>query len=90
MARLSGYRRKKSSCRKFEASATKRKPNFDQYVEEQLKDEGFAEPFKKAEEAWDVALDLAALRKESGLSQKAPAKRAGATLQQISRMESTS
>lgn len=48
----------------------KRKTNFDQYLEEQLKDEGFAERFKKAGEAWDIALELAALRKESGLSQK--------------------
>jgi hypothetical protein len=40
----------------------KRKTNFDQYLGEQLKDEGFAERFKKAGEAWDVALKLAALK----------------------------
>jgi hypothetical protein len=57
----------------------KRKTNFDQYLGEQLKDEGFAERFKKAGEAWDVALELAALRKESGLSQKELAERAGTT-----------
>jgi transcriptional regulator with XRE-family HTH domain len=68
----------------------KRKTNFDQYLEEQLKDEGFAERFKKAGEAWDVALELAALRKESGLSQKELAKRIGTTQQQISRLESPS
>ena len=68
----------------------KRKTNFDQHLEEQLKDEGFAERFKKAGEAWDVALELAALRKESGLSQKELAKRVGTTQQQISRLESTS
>ena len=68
----------------------KRKTNFDQYLEKQLKDEGFAERFKKAGEAWDVALELAALRKESGLSQKELAKRAGTTQQQISRLESPS
>ena len=68
----------------------KRKSNFDQYLKEQLKDEGFAERFKKAGEAWDVALELAALRKESGLSQKELAKRVGTTQQQISRLESTS
>jgi hypothetical protein len=33
----------------------KRKTNFDQYLGAQLKDEGFAERFKKAGEAWDVA-----------------------------------
>ncbi len=43
----------------------KRKTNFDQYLEEQLKDVVFAERFKKAGEAWDVALGLAALRGES-------------------------
>jgi len=68
----------------------KRKTNFDRYLEEQLKDEGFAERFKKAGEAWDVALELAALRKESGLSQKELAERVGTTQQQISRLESTS
>jgi DNA-binding XRE family transcriptional regulator len=68
----------------------KRKTNFDQYLEEQLKDEGFAECFIKAGESWDVALGLAALRKESGLSQKELAERVGTTQQQISRLESTS
>jgi len=68
----------------------KKKTNFDRYLEEQLKDEDFAERFKKAGEAWDVALELAALRKESGLSQKELAKRVGTTQQQISRLESPS
>jgi len=71
-------------------SALKGKTNFDRYLEEQLKDVVFAERFKKAGEAWDVALELAALRKESGLSQKELAKRVGTTQQQISRLESTS
>ena len=53
----------------------KRKTNFDRYLDEQLNDPGFAERFKKAGEAWDVALELATLRKESGLSQKERAKR---------------
>src|SRR4030043_215301 len=68
----------------------KTKTNFDQYLEEQLKDKDFAARFKKAGEAWDVALKLAALRKESGLSQKELARRAGTTQQQISRLESPS
>ena len=41
----------------------KRRTNFDLYLEEQLKDSGFAGRFKKAGEAWDVALRLA--RRES-------------------------
>ena len=68
----------------------KRKTNFDQYLEEQLKDVVFAKRFKKTGEAWDVALELAALRKESVLSQKELAKRVGTTQQQISRLESMS
>jgi len=36
----------------------KRKTNFDRYLEEQLKDKDFAERFRKAGEAWDVALKL--------------------------------
>jgi transcriptional regulator with XRE-family HTH domain len=71
-------------------SGMKRKTNFDQHLEEQLKNEDFADRFKKAGEAWDVALKLASLRKESGLSQKELAQRAGTTQQQISRLESPS
>jgi transcriptional regulator with XRE-family HTH domain len=64
--------------------------NFDQYLAEQLRDADFAARFKKAGEAWDVALKLASLRKASGLSQKELAKRVGTSQQQISRLESPS
>lgn len=64
--------------------------NFDKYLKEQLKDKDFAERFRHAGEAWDVALKIAALRKEAGLSQKELAKRLGTTQQQISRLESPS
>ncbi len=53
----------------------RRKTNFDLYLEEQLKDADFAGRFKKAGETWDVAVQLAALRKDSGLSQKELARR---------------
>ena len=66
----------------------KRRTNFDRYLENQLKDRDFAARFQKAGEAWDVALQLAALRKESRLSQKELAKRVGTSQQQISRLES--
>jgi hypothetical protein len=46
------------------------KTNFDLFLEEQLKDPDFAERFKRAGEAWDVALQLAALREKAGFSQK--------------------
>ena len=68
----------------------KQKTNFDLYLEKQLRDPDFAERFKKAGEAWDVALQLAALRKESGLSQKELARQTGTSQQQISRLESPS
>ena len=68
----------------------KPKTNFDLYLEEQLKDKGFAERFKKAGEAWDVAIRLASLREKTGLSQKELAKRVGTSQQQISRLESPS
>jgi len=68
----------------------KRQTNFDAYLAENLKDPNFAERFKKAGEAWDVAIQLTSLRKESGLSQKELAKRVGTSQQQISRLESPS
>jgi transcriptional regulator with XRE-family HTH domain len=67
----------------------KGKTNFDIYLEEQLKDKDFAERFKRAGEAWDVAIQLASLRKDSGMSQKELARRVGTSQQQISRLEST-
>jgi hypothetical protein len=41
------------------------KTNFDLFLEEQLRDPVFAERFKQAGEAWDVALQLAALREQA-------------------------
>jgi len=65
-----------------------KKTNFDVYLEEQLKDPAFAERFRQAGAAWDVALQLAALRKKAGLSQKELARQLQTTQQQISRLES--
>ena len=65
-----------------------KKTNFDRYLEEQLKDPAFATRFKRAGEAWDVALQIASLREEAGLSQKDLAKLLGTSQQQISRLES--
>jgi AraC-like DNA-binding protein len=52
-----------------------RKTNFDRYLEEQLQDPAFAARFEAAGEAWDVSLQLAALRQQAGLSQKQLARR---------------
>ena len=68
----------------------KRKTNFDKYLETQLKDQDFAERFKKAGNAWEIALQIAALRKEAGISQKELARRLGTSQQQVSRLESPS
>ncbi len=55
----------------------KNKTNFDRYLEEQLKDPEFAQRFQKAGEAWDVALQIAALRNEAGMTQTELAKKVG-------------
>jgi transcriptional regulator with XRE-family HTH domain len=68
----------------------RRRTNFDLYLQEQLKDPDFAERFRKAGEAWDVAVQLASLREEAGLSQKQLARKVGTSQQQISRLESPS
>ena len=69
---------------------TMKKTNFDKYLEEQLKDPEFAARFERAGEAWDVALQIAALRNEAGLSQKDLAKLLKISQQQVSRLESPS
>jgi transcriptional regulator with XRE-family HTH domain len=66
------------------------KTNFDLFLEEQLRDPDFAERFQRAGEAWDVALQIAALREKAGLSQKDLACKLHTSQQQISRLESPS
>jgi transcriptional regulator with XRE-family HTH domain len=66
------------------------KTNFDLFLEEQLKDPDFAERFKRAGEAWDVAMQLTALREKAGLSQKQLARKLHTSQQNISRLESPS
>jgi transcriptional regulator with XRE-family HTH domain len=62
--------------------------NFDLYLDKQLKDDAFAERFKAAGNAWDIALQIAKLRHRAGLTQKELAKQLGTSQQQISRLES--
>ena len=66
------------------------KTNFDVFLEEQLRDPDFAERFKRAGEAWDVALQIAALRERAGLSQRDLARKLKTSQQNISRLESPS
>lgn len=65
-----------------------KKTNFDQFLEEQLRDPAFAARFKEAGEAWDVALQIAALREKAGISQKELAHKLHTSQQNISRLES--
>ena len=65
-----------------------KKTNFDRYLERQMQDPGFAARFEQAGEAWDVALQLAALREQAGLSQRDLARKLKTSQQQISRLES--
>ena len=68
-----------------------RKPtNFDLYILQRLSHPDLAEKFGKSGKAWDIAFQIASLRKKSGLSQKELAKRVGTSQQQISRLESPS
>ena len=63
-----------------------KRTNFDRYLEEQLKDPVFAERYERAGEAWDVALQLTALREQAGLSQSQLARLLRTTQQQVSRL----
>ena len=67
-----------------------RRTNFDVFLEEQLRDPDFAERFRRAGDAWDVALQIAALREKAGLTQKELARKLKTSQQQISRLESPS
>ena len=65
-----------------------KRTNFDRYLDEQLKDPAVADRFKRAGEAWDVAIQIATIRKKAGLSQKDLARLLKTSQQQISRLES--
>ena len=65
-----------------------KKTNFDRYLNEQLRDPAFAARFEEAGEAWDLALQLAAMRKDAGLTQRDLARKLKTSQQQISRFES--
>ncbi len=65
-----------------------KKTDFDRYLEKQIKDPAFAARFRRAGEAWEVALQITALRKQAGLSQKGLARLLKTSQQQISRLES--
>jgi DNA-binding XRE family transcriptional regulator len=61
--------------------------NFDRYLERKLQDADFRARFEAADQAWDVALQLAALRQARGLTQKQVAEMLGTKQQAIARLE---
>ena len=65
-----------------------KKTNFDRYLDEQMHDPAFAARYKNAGAAWDVALQITALREQAGFSQKELARHLKTSQQQISRLES--
>jgi hypothetical protein len=46
-----------------------KRANFDAYLERHLRDPEFAQRYRRAGEAWDVALRIAALCEKAGLLQ---------------------
>ena len=65
----------------------KTQTNFDRYLERKLQDPDFRARFETAEQAWDIALQLAALRQARGLTQKQVAEMLGTKQQAIARLE---
>lgn len=63
------------------------KTNFDRYLERKLQVAGFRARFEAADLAWDIALQLAALRRSRGLTQKQVAELLGTKQQAIARLE---
>jgi len=82
--------RKRADARLAGENEIMKKTNFDLHLEEQLRNPDFAERFKRAGEAWDVALQISALREKAGLSQKDLARKLKTSEQPISRLESSS
>lgn len=52
--------------------------NFDRYLERKLRDPDFRARFEAADRAWDIALQLAALRRARWLTKKQVAELLGA------------
>ena len=66
------------------------KTNFDRYLERKLQDADFRARYQAAQQAWDIALQLAALRTARGLTQKQVADLLGTKQQAIARLEDPS
>jgi transcriptional regulator with XRE-family HTH domain len=65
------------------------KTNFDRYIEEEIrKHPSLKKELEKADRAWDIALQLIALREKRGFTQKRLAHLAGTSQSNIARLES--
>ena len=63
------------------------KTNFDRYLERRLRDPDFRARFEATGQAWDIALQLAALRQARCLTQKQVAEMLGTKQLAITRLE---
>lgn len=61
--------------------------NFDRYLQRKLQNAEFRIRFEAADQAWDIAMQLTALRLARGLSQKQVAELLGTKQQAIARLE---
>jgi len=61
--------------------------NFDRYLERRLQNPSFRSRLEAADQAWDIALQLVALRQARGLTQKEVAEMLGTKQQAIARLE---
>ena len=61
--------------------------NFDRYLARKRSDPRFDAEFEAADLAWDIALQLAALRQSRGLTQKQVADLLGTKQQAVARLE---
>ena len=61
--------------------------NFDRYLARKRADAHFNAQFEATDQAWDIALQLAALRHTRGLTQKQVAELLGTKQQAIARLE---
>ncbi|MBI2039447.1 helix-turn-helix domain-containing protein [Candidatus Microgenomates bacterium] len=67
---------------------TRRKDDFDRYLEKALKADLFLkEELEKADRAWDIAFQIYDLRKKAGLTQTDLAKLVGTRQSNIARIE---
>jgi len=68
--------------------ASMKKTNFDKYIEAELKKHpSLKKEFEKADRAWDIALQLIALREKRNLTQKKLARLVGTSQSNIARLE---